>query len=166
MRGRIGGLCPFEAGDELSVAGLRITTFSTSHDAADPIGMRLAYGDDVIGYVTDTGYLSPDMEEALYGSRILAIESNHDVDMLRQGPYPAFLKQRIAGDRGHLSNLQGCVGACGLLSDHLECIVGMHLSETNNTAPLALAGLADLVERECHPAQVAVASQGRPLSVR
>ena len=87
----------FDPGDELVIAGVRVQTFSTSHDVTNPCGMAFsldsandrsagADGADTIGFVTDTGVLGSDAASLLYGSRILALESNHDVSMLRCGP--------------------------------------------------------------------------------
>ena len=88
----------FDPGDELSIAGVRIKTFATSHDVVNPVGLRFSTPGDDIGYVTDTGFLPASALEALRGARIIALESNHDVAMLRCGPYPRHLQDRIASD--------------------------------------------------------------------
>lgn len=157
------------ARDEISLAGIDVTTFPTSHDANDPIGMRFSYhgdeGIDAIGYVTDTGVLSPEGVEILTNVRVLALESNHDPEMLRYGPYPYPLKVRIAGDHGHLSNEQSAAALDALLCNRLETVVGMHLSETNNEHRLPVTCLTDAVTRASHPAHVVAAWQVRPTIV-
>lgn len=150
----------------MSVAGIDITTFPTSHDAADPIGFRFEAGGDVFGYATDTGVMSQEGMELLGGCRILALESNHDEKMLAQGPYPGYLKTRISGTDGHLSNAQAREVLTSLLDDNLQCVVGMHLSQINNLPDLAMASLRSVMSENDHPARIAVASQGRILSVR
>jgi phosphoribosyl 1,2-cyclic phosphodiesterase len=149
----------------LTVGDIDIATFPTSHDAADPIGLRFECAGDSLGYATDTGVLSDEARELLAGCRILALESNHDPRMLKEGPYPSYLKTRIAGDSGHLSNTQARDALEELLSDSLCCVVGMHLSQVNNLPGAALASLQDAIDRNAHPARAAVASQGRILLV-
>ncbi len=152
--------------DVVTLVGIDVTTFPTSHDASDPIGMRFSYrgdeGADAIGYVTDTGILSQEGIEVLTDVRVLAIESNHDPDMLRYGPYPHSLKVRIAGDHGHLSNDQGAAALDALLCNRLETVVGMHLSETNNDHLLPVSRLTSTITRADHPARIVAAWQVRP----
>ena len=76
--------------DEIEVAGMRMRTFPTSHDVADPVGLRFFTGDDALGFCTDTGELGAEALEGLAGARILALESNHDERMLATGDYPAW----------------------------------------------------------------------------
>lgn len=156
------GIC---SRDSFTLAGIQVTTFPTSHDAVDPFGMRFSYGDDALGFVTDTGFLSGEACELLSDVRLLALESNHDVDMLRTGPYPSYLKARIASNEGHLSNGQSCDGLDALLSDRLECVTGMHLSETNNTYDCALSALSKTIARSGLDCRVQVAFQERPVSM-
>ncbi|MDD6565568.1 MAG: MBL fold metallo-hydrolase, partial [Parafannyhessea umbonata] len=98
--------------ETLRLAGMVVTTFPTSHDVADPFGLRFSVLDadgqieDSIGWCTDTGYLTAEALGQLRGVRILGLESNHDVQMLAHGPYPAWLRARVGGDAGHLSNDQ------------------------------------------------------------
>ena len=165
MRAQAPDLITFAHDDELTIAGMRIKAFSTSHDAADPVGFRFSgFGDD-IGLATDTGFLTGPAAEALAGVRLLAIESNHDPEMLAYGPYPYLLKQRIASDRGHLSNVQSADALARLLSDRLEAVIAMHLSETNNLHNLPVDSLSSCVRGEDHPARVAAAWQSRPTVV-
>lgn len=162
---RVDEISTFSCGEVLTLAGIDIVPFHTSHDAAEPVGFRFALGDDVIGYATDTGHLTEESAEALEGCRLLALESNHDLQMLRTGPYPYFLKDRVASQRGHLSNEQASNALERLVSDRLELVMGMHLSETNNLPLLSTAALTARLADLCHSATVTVAGQNRPVQV-
>lgn len=85
----------FDPGDTLSIAGIRVRTYPTSHDVINPVGYRFDTFDDSIGFATDTGELTKQAIDTLEDCRVLALESNHDVAMLRQGDYPRFLQDRI-----------------------------------------------------------------------
>jgi len=163
--------------DELELCGMRVFTFPTSHDVADPIGFRFEAGDDVLGYCTDSGVLTPRAHEALYGCRVLAIESNHDEHMLATGPYPYYLKKRVGGDHGHLSNAQCAAELPDLVTSNTEVVVGMHLSQKNNRPSVAVRTLAEALGAEQANdtfteartkdglLTVCVAGQDRPMSV-
>lgn len=141
--------------------------FRTSHDAAGSCGFRFeGAGGDVIGYMTDTGVVLPEAHEALCDVRILALESNHDARMLREGPYPYVVKARIASDRGHLSNDQSAEELDRLLGERLDTVVAMHLSENNNLPSLAERALGEVLARNDHPARLLCASQHMLASVR
>lgn len=90
----------FDPGDTLSIAGIHVQTYSTSHDVINPVGYRFDALDDSIGFATDTGELSSQAMNTLKDCRVLALESNHDVTMLRGGEYPRFLQERILSARG------------------------------------------------------------------
>ena len=94
-------------------------------------------GSGSIGILTDTGYVTPEAEEVLPGVGLLVLESNHDVDRLRSGPYPYPLKQRVLGSQGHLSNDDAAAFAARMAACGTECIVLAHLSRENNTPQLA-----------------------------
>ena len=85
-----------EHSDAFEVAGMRVQAFPTFHDVPDSMGFRFETADDALGYCTDTGHLGPEAMGALTGVRILALESNHDERMLANGPYPSYLKARVA----------------------------------------------------------------------
>lgn len=140
---------PFELvgnSDEFEAGGMRIRTFPTSHDVVDPFGLRFDCGEgenaDAIGYCTDTGELSERAYDLLYNVRILALESNHDARMLDTGPYPAYLKERVAGSHGHLSNDQAAEALRTLVGLDTETVVAMHLSQENNRPSVAVRALA------------------------
>lgn len=143
--------------DELELAGMRVRTFPTSHDVADPVGLRFSTDDDALGFCTDTGELGEEALEALAGIRILALESNHDERMLATGDYPAYLKARVAGPTGHLSNAQAAAALARLVGPDTETVVAMHLSQENNRPSVCVRTLAEAVG-----AEVATGEDGRP----
>ena len=126
---------------------------------------RFEVGDDALGYMTDTGVVTSEAHEALTGVRILAIESNHDKAMLKQGSYPPFLKWRILGKEGHLSNAQCRKQVVSLLHPGLEHVVAMHVSENNNTFELPADVLLEALSAHGHGAYVHVALPDRPITV-
>lgn len=138
----------FDPGEMLEIAGLRVLTFPTSHDVVNPCGFRFELpgpgGEalDAIGYATDTGILTPEAALALRDARILALESNHDVPMLRTGSYPRILQDRILSETGHLSNAQAADALPGLVTERTERVVAMHISQENNRPSLAVRVLA------------------------
>ncbi len=152
-----------QAGDEIHLAGMRVRAFRTSHDAADPVGYRFDAPDgESFGLLTDTGEMTPEAFEALEGCTTLGIECNHDVEMLEKGPYPWFLKQRIASPRGHLSNESAMSAVRTLAHDGMRAVVGLHLSSTNNTTAIALGELQDTFCALCLDVPVACVAQDRP----
>ncbi|MCL2343346.1 MAG: MBL fold metallo-hydrolase [Firmicutes bacterium] len=130
-------------GERFSICGVEALAFRTPHDAAGSVGYRLACGTDSLGYCTDLGHVTDEVLEALRGVRAAVIECNHDTDMLRYGPYPAYLKKRIASDVGHLSNRLGAVLAEELAKSGAAELVLAHLSEHNNTPELALRAVTE-----------------------
>ena len=95
---------PLPAGSQFQVGSLTVQSFSTSHDAADSVGYRLTSGGHCCLIATDLGRVTSLVMDAAFGADLALIEANHDVDWLRDGPYPYALQNRILGDRGHLSN--------------------------------------------------------------
>jgi phosphoribosyl 1,2-cyclic phosphodiesterase len=149
----------------LSLCGIDTFAFRTSHDAAESFGFRFNRSNDAIGFMTDTGIATGESLEALTDCRVLALEANHDMEMLANGPYPSFLKARITGSRGHLSNVQGAELLESLLDNRLESVVAMHVSQVNDTYGLAGSALASALERNCHPACSFVSYQDAPVSI-
>lgn len=125
-----------EAGVELQT--MRITSFPTSHDAAESVGYRIEFADGRAACVaTDTGMITPAILQGLRGADLVLLESNHDPRMLRYGPYPAPLKARIASELGHLSNTDCAAAAVHLLENGTARFVLGHLSRENNTPETA-----------------------------
>lgn len=150
---------------ELELAGMRIFPFVTSHDAAASFGFRIECDGDVVGFMTDSGIVTPAAHDALQDVRLLALECNHDSKMLERGPYPYVVKQRIASELGHLSNAQASDELASLLSNRLEAVAAMHISENNNEYDLALKTFAETLAREDHSARVCCGYQGRLTSI-
>jgi len=151
-------------GGELGLAGIGVLPFATSHDAAASVGFRFeSKGGDALGFMTDTGHVTPAAHDALQEVRILGIESNHDPVMLRQGPYPYPVKRRVASDAGHLSNGQCAEEVAALLHGRLERIVALHISQNNNTFDLPRDTLRALLAEAGHPADVQSALPRTPV---
>ena len=121
----------FEIGD------LTVKPFSIPHDAAQPVGYRLECEGHSVGIATDLGKYNDYIIENLQNLDALLLEANHDIRMLQVGRYPYYLKQRILGDRGHLSNELSGQLLCDILHDNLKHIMLGHLSKENNYARLA-----------------------------
>lgn len=162
------GLCdvrPMAAGDAISLAGMQVHPFATSHDAAVSFGFRVECAADALGYLTDSGHVPGAAHEALSGVRLLALESNHDLGMLKTCGYPYYLQQRIASDQGHLSNAQAAAELERLLHSGLEAVAAMHVSQESNTYGIPRRTLGEVLAREEHPAHLHVAYQSQLVSV-
>lgn len=127
----------FQAGRHLCIGDIDITPFTIPHDAADPCGFVFAAEGIRMGFATDLGYMPPNVKMALRNCDVLLLESNHDLEMLRDGAYPWSVKQRVLSRVGHLSN---DATAEFLLRDYdggAAYVVLAHLSESNNMPELA-----------------------------
>ncbi len=144
------------AGTPTAFGVVKLTPIEVAHDAAEPIGLRLDCGDLSVGIATDLGVATLHVQQMLSGCRALVVEANHDEEMLRRGPYPGFLKRRIASTLGHLSNDQTARLLQAVAGPKLEYVVLAHLSRTNNTPQTALAaaaaGMGVAVEAHLHAA--------------
>lgn len=132
--------------NKIILKDMKIDAFNISHDAASPSGYSISDGNKKACIATDLGYFSPEVKNALMDADVVLLESNHDVEMLKFGPYPYPLKRRILSDTGHLSN-----DACGhaiveLLSKSHKTIVLGHLSKTNNYPDLAYATVVNILK--------------------
>jgi phosphoribosyl 1,2-cyclic phosphodiesterase len=127
----------FAAGEAFEIGDIRISPFTTPHDAADPVGFVFDSEGVRMGFVTDLGYISPNVKAQLKDLNLLLLESNHDLEMLKDGPYPWAVKQRVMSRVGHLSN----EAAAGFLEDDYDgqaaYVILAHLSESNNLPELA-----------------------------
>ena len=115
-----------------------ITPFPTSHDAPGSCGFRIDTPDGSVGLMTDTGYITGEAADILPGVDLVFLEANHDIETLRSGPYPYYLKQRILGNQGHLCNEDAARFAVTLAKAGASEIVLSHLSKENNTPAMAL----------------------------
>ncbi|MBX5435807.1 MAG: MBL fold metallo-hydrolase [Alicyclobacillaceae bacterium] len=129
------------------VGDLTVTPVSVSHDAEEPVALRLDGVAASLGILTDTGYVSDAVLSVMAGCRAYIWESNHDVDMLRTGPYPWNVKRRILGDKGHLSNADSASALAevtALTSGQVDVYLA-HLSAENNRPALALAAAEQMI---------------------
>jgi len=138
VAGEVAAIVAVEAGCAFEVAGMRIHPFSVPHDAIDNVGYVVEDDGSRLGYATDLGYPSAVASERLRGCGALVVEANHDLDMLRSGPYPAHVKQRVMGRTGHLSNGQAAELLSQTVTPATRTIFLAHLSEKNNDGRLAL----------------------------
>jgi phosphoribosyl 1,2-cyclic phosphodiesterase len=122
----------FQAGQSFPVGDIDVTSFTIPHDAADPVGFSLRAQGIKVSIATDLGYLPDSVRFHLRGSDLLLLESNHDVEMLKVGPYPWSIKQRVMGRHGHLSNDVVSSFIRDDLDTSTSTLILGHLSEHNN----------------------------------
>jgi len=157
MLGKIVDIRHFECGTPFAVNTWTISPFSISHDAEDPAGFTIHNNGMKIGIATDLGVVTAMVRERLKACQILILEANHDPEMLKNGPYPWPLKQRIQSRTGHLSNEASRELVTALKHNDLQHVVLAHLSETNNTPEKALQEVS-LALNDCQT-QLHVATQ-------
>lgn len=151
------------SGEPREVAGFLIEPFLLPHDANEPVGFLIEDPQGRrVGLVADVGCRTRLAWGRLQDVDVLILETNHDLDMLRNGPYPWSLKQRVAGRHGHLSNREAADGLPELIGSRLSWVVLYHLSRTNNLPALAAAAIGEALELEGCPARMAVTEQDRP----
>jgi len=155
----------FQAGTRLSIGDVEIGSFTIPHDAADPVGFRFEAQGIRIGYATDLGYIPESIKYHLRRTHALLLESNHDLEMLKVGPYPWSVKQRVMSRKGHLSN----DGMCDYLLEDLDSstahlILG-HLSEHNNHPEIVRLVASGALERRGLATRLEIASQKHPTEV-
>lgn len=136
--------------EEFMINDISVEPFSTSHDAANPVGYTMKWDGHKIGFATDLGKYDDYILSKLVESELLFVEANHDVNMLMVGKYPYYLKQRILGDRGHLSNETSANLISRLIHPRLKHIMLAHLSKENNYEELAYETVCyELMNRGC-----------------
>lgn len=128
---------PVHADEKVVIKDMVCHPIRISHDAAEPVAYKICHDKKSVGIITDLGNYNDYIVESLRGTDALLLEANHDINMLQVGPYPYYLKQRILGDRGHLSNERAGQLLCRLLHDKLQSIQLGHLSKENNLPELA-----------------------------
>jgi phosphoribosyl 1,2-cyclic phosphodiesterase len=165
--GNIKKMISFHPGQSVTVEEFVIETFTKSHDATDPVGLKICLNGLRLGLITDIGRSTRLVEHRLRDCQGLIIEFNHDEDMLEKGPYPLSLKRRIKGPEGHLSNNQAGKLLKILAHEGLRHVVLAHLSRKNNSPELAYGEAeAALSERGLNRAtRVVVSHQDQPLSL-
>lgn len=155
----------FYAGASLTIGDIEIDTFTIPHDAIDPIGYCLHAQGIKIGIVTDLGYVTDSIRFHLKGATTLLLESNHDLDMLKVGPYPWPVKQRVMSRVGHLSNAGACDFILEDIDSCVETLILGHLSEHNNHPEIARIVAAQALEQRCLNTTLVVAQQKKPTEV-
>jgi phosphoribosyl 1,2-cyclic phosphodiesterase len=160
---RLDGICVREvaAWQPVDFPGGKLTPIPVSHDAAEPLAVHLEIDGLMLTVATDLGKVTPEVAEALRNSDLAVLEANHDLEMLRNGPYPQYLKQRVLSRKGHISNDE-CAKALATASsssDRLRSVWLAHLSTTNNLPSLA----SDWVRRQNPGLEVAALPRTRVL---
>ncbi len=134
--------------ESYSIGEFNINPFPTSHDAKGSCGFIIDDDLSSLVYVTDTGYINKTNLSKMHNKNIYIFESNHDINMLMTGPYPYILKQRVVGDKGHLSNEMAGNYLKEIIGDATKKIILAHLSEINNTHELAIKTVRDIIGNE------------------
>jgi phosphoribosyl 1,2-cyclic phosphodiesterase len=127
----------FESGHTFHVGDIAVKPFTIPHDAVDPVGFTFRAEGVKVGIATDLGYIPASVRDHLRGCDVLVMESNHDVEMLRVGPYPWSVKQRVMSRVGHLSNLALADFFTNDYDNNATFVVLAHLSEQNNHPEIA-----------------------------
>ena len=147
---------PFAIGD------IEVHPFPVPHDAREPCQFAFTDGNTRLGFLTDIGSITSHVVDMLSDCDALVLECNHDVRMLRDGPYPPSLKARIAGEHGHLDNGTAADLLSQIMSPRLRYVAAAHLSETNNTPALVQAALSQILG--CTPSLIDIAEQDEGLA--
>jgi len=156
----------FRAGQPFQIGDIAVSPFTIPHDAADPVGFVFQAEGVRMAFATDLGYVPPNVKAQLKGVDLLLLESNHDLEMLRDGPYPWQVKQRVLSRVGHLSNDATAEFLESSYDGQATYVILGHLSESNNlpelarvTAERALSGRASLLAN-----RLLLAAQHEPLA--
>ncbi len=155
----------YQAGERLVIGDIEVDTFTVPHDAADPVGFCFHTQGIKAGFVTDLGYIPDSIKFHLRGCNLLVLESNHDLDMLKVGPYPWSVKQRVMGRKGHLSNAVAADFIRRDLDAEPDTIVLAHLSENNNHPALVELSARQAVEARGLKSTIVVAGRAEPTPV-
>ena len=131
---------------DINIGKFLIHVIKTSHDVIDSVGYVIEGDGKSIVYITDTGYINQKYFSLLENREVYIMESNHDIEMLNQGPYSFQLRQRILGDKGHLSNYDSARYLSSFIGNKTRCVMLAHLSEENNTEELAYQTLMGRLE--------------------
>lgn len=142
-------VCVIEPGENHPIESITVKAFDIPHDSSQPVGYCIFAGPYKISIATDMGHVTDVIRESISHSDILLLESNHDVEMLKNGRYPRVLKDRVMGKRGHLSNAMAGQLLSEVLSDRLQHIFLGHLSEENNRPLIALDTVRAVLSTRC-----------------
>ena len=161
---KIGACQPITAGVKFSVGDIEISPFSIPHDASDPVAFTFEAQGIKVGVVTDLGYVTELVKQHVRGCNGLVLEANHDLEMLKVGPYPWHVKQRVMSRQGHLSNLATAEFLSEEYDGAAQVLVLAHLSEINNHPELARMSAGEALARRSasRPPELCLASQATP----
>lgn len=134
---RVNALEEISAGKKFTIGDIEISPFAVPHDAVDPVAFTFETQGIKLGVVTDLGYIPEVVKQRVQGCHCLVFESNHDLEMLKVGPYPWYIKQRVMGRHGHLSNTATAEFIGGEFDGAAQVLVLAHLSENNNHPEIA-----------------------------
>jgi phosphoribosyl 1,2-cyclic phosphodiesterase len=149
-------------GEHIAVGDLDVRPFTVPHDAREPLQLRCTDGARTLGVLTDLGHATPHVMAQLVGLDALLLECNHDVELLAASAYPPFLKLRVGGNYGHLSNAAAAAIARAVHHPGLRHVVGAHLSEQNNRPDLVRLALAEALGATEGDMVAATATGGSP----
>ncbi len=156
----------FQAGERFTVGDIEIDSFTIPHDAVDPVAFCFRAEGLKLGVVTDLGYIPESVKQQVRGCHLLVLESNHDLEMLKVGPYPWFVKQRVMSRVGHLSNHAVSQFLAADFDRTSQVLVLAHLSEHNNHPEIARVAAARALSRAgVNGTRVELASQRQPTEV-
>jgi phosphoribosyl 1,2-cyclic phosphodiesterase len=164
--GRLDQKEEFVTGRSFSIEDVTIHPFAISHDGVDPVGFTLANGSVKIGVCTDLGAATKLVHRHLGRCSVLILEANHDMEMLKNGPYPWPVKQRIKSRIGHLSNEQSVEVLSQVFSENLKEVILAHMSETNNSAEMVLKTFSGILGHHMRERlNITLASQHQPIDL-
>jgi phosphoribosyl 1,2-cyclic phosphodiesterase len=149
-------------GADFDVGDLSVRPFTVPHDAREPLQLRCTDGARSLGVLTDLGHVTPYVLTQLAGLDALLLECNHDSDLLAASAYPPFLKLRVGGNYGHLSNAAAAEIARAVHHGGLRHVLAAHLSEQNNRPDIVRRALADALGASEHDMLIATAADGSP----
>jgi len=155
----------FQAGASFSIGDIEVQSFSVPHDAIDPVGFCFEAQGVRLGIATDLGYIPDSIKFHLRRTDLLVLEANHDPDMLKVGPYPWSVKQRVMSRVGHLSNLVMSDYILQDLSSTTATLIMGHLSEQNNHPEIVRVIATQALEQRGLATRLAIAEQRRPTEV-
>lgn len=153
----------FQTGTAFTVGDIEVTPLTVPHDAADPVAFQFQAGGAIVVWVTDLGTITTNLKDRMQRADCIVLESNHDLEMLKSGPYPWPLKQRLLSRLGHLSNETVAEFLSSDFEGQATHLILAHLSENNNHPELARMAADRALKRHLFPPVVHVASQSSPL---
>jgi phosphoribosyl 1,2-cyclic phosphodiesterase len=146
--GKIPEIKIISTGSSFSAGNIEIDTFSVSHDSSDPMGFVFRSNNSRAAHLTDLGKMTEPILKKIRDMDLLVIESNHDINMLINGSYPEYLKKRILGPKGHLSNIAAADALIDAIGSRSKRVVLAHLSEDNNHPNLVLSTVSEILAEE------------------